>query len=292
MTSMDTRNPILGRMTHDARTDGAGFAYEEGRRAFEQASGRSPQVPTAAGVDPRVAGTEDLESLYQAPERAREGERMTLDDVVVRTGISFGVLLIGAVIGWTAPGLLLIGLVGGLVLGLVNSFKRRVSPPLVIAYAALQGVFLGAISVLFTAMTGGDPIVQQAVIGTVVAFGVMLWLYASKRVRVTGTFMKFMMVAMISYLVIALASVASAWIFGTGGGWGFYGVGGLGILLCLAGVGLAAFTLLIDFESIKQAIAYGAPRQEAWRASFGLLVSLIWLYTELLRLLAILNSND
>jgi uncharacterized YccA/Bax inhibitor family protein len=290
---MDSRNPILGRMTADAARNDSGFAYDEGRRAFEQAAGRSPQTinpttnPTTAD-----APADNLEAMYQAPERAREGERMTIDDVVTRTGISFGVLLAGAVIGWNAPGLLFFALIGGLILGLTNAFKRQVSPPLILTYAAVQGVFLGGISNFYTVFAGGEPIVQQAIIGTFVAFGVMLYLYASKRIRVTPKFVKFMMAAMISYLLIAVVSFGSAIFLGTGGGWGFYGVGGLGILLCVAGVGLASFSLLMDFESIKQAIAYGVPKQEAWRATFGLMVTLIWLYLELLRLLAILNSND
>ena len=182
-------------------------------------------------------------------------------------------------------------MIAGLALGLVNAFKRNVSPALVLAYAGMQGVFLGGLSNVFTVVAGGAPIVQQAIIGTLVAFGVMLWLYTSKRVRVTGKFVKVMMAAMISYLLIAVASFVGA-LFGVGGGWGFYGVGGLGLLLCVAGVGLAAFSLMLDFESIRQAMDYGVPKREAWRASFGLMVTLIWLYTEILRLLAILNSND
>ena len=275
---MDTRNPVLGRMTEEAHTSrGAGFAYEEGRRAYEQAS-------ASGHADP-------LETIYNAPERARSGERMTLDDVVAKTGILFAVLIVGALIGWQAPALAMPAAIVGLVLGLVNAFKKNVSPALVVAYAAFQGVFLGGLSNLFTGIAGGEPIVQQAVIGTLVAFGVMLWLYSTERVRVTGKFVKVMMGLMISYLLIAVGSLVSSF-FGVGQGWGFYGVSGLGLLLCVAGVGLAAFSLMLDFESIKQAIAYGVPRNEAWRASFGLMVTLIWLYTEILRLLAILNSRD
>ncbi len=99
-----------------------------------------------------------------------------------------------------------------------------------------------------------------------------------------------MMVAMVSYAVIALASLVSA-LFGVGGGWGFYGVGMLGIGLAMIGVALASFSLMIDFESITQGVAAGLPRQESWRMTFGLLVTLIWLYLEILRLLALLAAN-
>lgn len=295
---MDTRNPVLGRMTENA--GGAGFAYNEGRRAFEQASGRAATTTPAPSASAQSASAptasapgdfEQLDAIYNAPERARVGERMTIDDVVAKTGILFAVLLVGALIGWQLPALALPAMLVGLVLGLVNAFKKNVSPALVVTYAAAQGVFLGGLSVIFTAIAGGAPIVHQAIIGTLVAFGVMLWLYSTERVRVTGKFVKVMMGLMISYLVIAVGSVVSSF-FGVGGGWGFYGVSGLGLLLCLAGVALASFSLMLDFESIKQAVAYGVPRNEAWRASFGLMVTLIWLYTEILRLLAILNSDE
>ena len=300
---MDTRNPVLGRMTENS---GAGFAYDEGRRAFEQASGRTANpstspTPSASTSSTSTSSTSmpsgatdetaSLHELYNAPERARVGERMTIDDVVAKTAILFGVLLAGAFVGWALPALALPAALVGLVLGLTNAVKKKVSPALVVAYALAQGVFLGGISVIFTAIAGGQPIVHQAIIGTLVAFGVMLWLYSTERVRVTGKFVKVMMGLMISYLLIAVASVVASFM-GVGSGWGFYGVQGIGLLLCLAGVGLASFSLMLDFESIKQAIAYGVPRQEAWRASFGLMVTLIWLYTEILRLLAILNSDE
>jgi uncharacterized YccA/Bax inhibitor family protein len=96
---------------------------------------------------------------------------------------------------------------------------------------------------------------------------------------------------MISYGVIALASLVGA-LFGVGGGWGFYGVGGLGLLLCAAGVLLASFSLMLDFEAIKQGIAYGLPERESWRMGFGLLVTLVWLYLEILRMLAIIAASN
>ncbi len=108
--------------------------------------------------------------------------------------------------------------------------------------------------------------------------------------KVNGRFMKIMLVAMVSYAVIALASFVSA-LFGVGGGWGFYGVGMLGIGLAMIGVALASFSLMIDFESITQGVAMGLPQRESWRMTFGLLVTLIWLYLEILRLLALLAAN-
>lgn len=224
------------------------------------------------------------------------GARMTMDDVVVKTGLLFATVVAGAYVGWniiaSMPSLLWISMFVAFGLAMANSFKKEVSPALVLAYGVAEGVLLGGISRYYSeAYAETAPnLVSQAVIGTFVAFAVMLWLYRSRIVKVNGKFMKVFMVAMVSYLVIALASMVAG-LFGMNDGWGFYG-GQLGILLCVAGVGLAAFSLVMDFELITQAVNAGAPEKESWRMAFGLIVSLVWLYTELLRLLAILQGRD
>jgi uncharacterized YccA/Bax inhibitor family protein len=151
-------------------------------------------------------------------------------------------------------------------------------------------VFVGGISRWFANVY--DPgIVSQAVLGTLVAFAVMLVLYRTRIIRVTEKFRSMMLVALASYLVIALASFVGA-LFGLGNGWGFYGVGGFGILLCILGVGLASFSLLLDFDFIENGVKQGLPERYSWLAAFGLLVTLVWLYIELLRLLAILRGDQ
>ncbi len=280
---MQTRNPILRRQS--------------------QAVGFHEPTGAAVGGAPTSGGTgsptpESLQQMFDAPPAPGA---LTIGDVIVKTGILFVLLLITAVIGWQAIGtplgwIVAAGAIVGLILGFVNALKREVSPPLVMAYALAQGLFIGGISKLYNdtyAASGeydGTPIVQQAVLGTLVAFAVMLVLYRTRIIKVTGRFMKIMMVAMISYLVIALISLV-AQLFGVGGGWGFYGVGGLGILLCMAGVALASLSLALDFEAITQSIAAGLPERESWRMGFALMVTLIWLYLEILRLLAILNRR-
>ena len=221
------------------------------------------------------------------------GPRMTMDDVIVKTGMLFAVLLVGAYVGWSAPGLTFVALIFGLGLAFANIFKKSVSPALVLAYGAAEGVFLGGLSNIFSAAYAetAPNLVSQAVMGTLVAFGTMLILYKSGIIKVNGRFKKVFMVAMVSYLVIAVASFISSFA-GVGGGWGFYGVGTLGLLLCVAGVALASFSLVMDFEMITQSIAAGAPEKEAWRLAFGLTITLVWLYTELLRLLAIMSGDD
>ncbi|HEX6887904.1 MAG TPA: Bax inhibitor-1/YccA family protein [Candidatus Nanopelagicales bacterium] len=284
---MDNKNPVFARLDQQTSTGGSGFAYTEGMAAYQQA-GQQPYPPQYAPAPGAPTG-----SIYEPVT-----DRMSLDDVIVRTGISLAVLIPFAWIGWmvtpSMPWLYVVAMLAGLGLGLVNTFKKVVSPALVLAYAAVEGLFLGGISWAYSnwaAASGYEGnLVSQAVIGTLVAFVVMLALYKSRIVKVNGRFMKVMMVAMVSYLVIALASFVSA-LFGVGNGWGFYGVGGLGILLCVVGVGLASFSLMIDFESITQGVRAGLPQREAWRMSFGLLVTLIWLYLEILRLLALIAAS-
>ena len=282
---MESRNPVLRRFTEQEKS-GEGFAYDEGRSAYAAAgAAEAASAPTA----------EQLQGIYDTPGPGTG--RLTLDDVIVKTGICFVILVIGAVAGWNLmdrmPLIVWGAALVGFVLAMVNVFKKQVSPPLILLYALVEGVFLGGISNLYNdlAVSNSYPgIVQQAVLGTLVAFGVMLALYKTRIIKVNGIFQKMMMVALVSYLVIGLASLVAA-LFGVGQGWGFYGVGMIGIVLCVFGVGLAAFSLALDFESITQAINHGAPERESWRLAFGLLVTLIWLYLEILRLLAILSNN-
>ena len=241
--------------------------------------------PIFSRMNGPVVSNEELAQIVNGPAAGR----LTIHDVIMKTASVFALLVVGAVVGWMTPGLVFPAMILGLVLGLVNAFKKQVSPALVMAYGLTQGVFLGGLSYVFESAYPG--VARQAVLGTIVAFGVMLGLYESRIIKVDAKFTKIFMTAMISYFVIALISFGSSF-FGVGQGWGFYGVGGLGLLLCAAGVLLATFSLVMDFEIIKQGIAQGMPEKESWRMAFGLVLSLVWLYTELLRLLAILRGDE
>jgi uncharacterized YccA/Bax inhibitor family protein len=281
---VQSRNPILNRIDKEASSGGSGFAYDEGRSAYQQAT-------TGLATMDAAAAAQTGQPYAPAP----VGAAVTINDVIVKTGMNFVLLIIGAVIGWqltpSMPWVMWVSMFVGLGLALANTFMKSIKPPLVLAYAFVEGVFLGGISWWYDALVQqANPeytgLISQAIIGTLVAFGVMLALYSSRIIKVNGTFMKVMMVALISYGLIALASFVAA-IFGVGGGWGFYGVGTLGLILCAFGVILAAFTLNLDFAAIEQGIKMGLPERESWRMSFGLLVTLIWLYLEILRLLAL-----
>ncbi len=294
---MQTANPVLARIDRDAAQasrSGAGFAYDEGRSAVASAQAGAP-APVAAPA----AGDAGIYTGVQIP--APVDQRITYADVMAKSAIMFAIAVVMAFAGWmiteAMPGvgtLLVFGaMIGTIGLGLVNAFKRQVSPPLTILYAAVSGIFLGAISYWYNQIalqSDYEGLVLQAVLATFTTFGVMLLLYGTGIVKVNNKFMKFMLVAMVSYLFIGIASFVAA-MFGVGGGWGFYGVGTLGLLLCIFGVGLAAFSLMLDFEAIKQGVAMGLPERESWRMSFGLLVTLVWLYLEFLRLFAIIAAG-
>ena len=276
---MQSNNPVLSRYE---KTDKSGFAYNEGVSAYTQA---------AAGG----AGAADVDAAFQQV-TAAGGARLTINDVIIKTFAVFAITVVFAVVGWNTvdsmPWLLWVGMLGGLALGLVNSFKKVPSPPLILLYGVLQGIMLGGISKWygeFAAGNGWNDIVLQAVVATMTTFGVMLVLYITGLVKVTKKFQSVLLVAMVSYLVLGIGSLVWA-MFGGGGGWGIYGTG-FGPWVAIIGVLIAAFFLLLDFEAISQGIKLGAPERESWRMAFGLLVTLIWLYLEFLRLLAIFSRN-
>ena len=174
-------------------------------------------------------------------------------------------------------------------LGLVNAFKKNPSPPLILLYAAAQGVFLGGLSAFYESFY--DGIVGQAVLATLSVFAVSLFLFKSGKVRVTPKFTRGLLLAMGGYLVFSLVNVGLM-LFGVGGGeYGPLRSGPLGIAVGLIAVGLAAASLVVDFDSIKRGVESGVPAKMAWTAAFGLVVTLVWLYLELLRIFAILRGD-
>jgi uncharacterized YccA/Bax inhibitor family protein len=213
---------------------------------------------------------------------------MTIDDVVTRTGILFAVLVTVGAAAWTlnlGGGAMMLGVFGGFALAMVNSFSKTVKPALAIAYAAFQGLALGTISHMYN--TAYQGIVSQAVIVTICAFAGMLFAYKSGRIRVTPKFTKVLMTAMIGYLVLAVIGLISS-MFGSS----IYSIGGFGLLIAAGGMVLASFFLVLDFDQIQKGVAAGLPESESWRAAFGLMVTIVWLYMEVLRLLSILRGND
>ena len=261
---MRSSNPVLGRAFN-----------QRGYAAFD---------PSTINSDPAA-----MEDLYNAPAASslRTG-RMTIDDVVTRTGILFAVLVAVGAAAWTlnlGGGAMLLGLIGGFALAMVNIFSKTVKPGMIIAYAAFQGLALGTLSHLYNDMYQG--IVSQAIIVTICAFSGMLFAYKSGRIRVTPKFTKVLMTALIGYVVLGLLSFVGSF-FGAS----IYNIGGFGLLIAAGGMVLASFFLILDFDQVQKGIDAGLPEQESWRAAFGLMVTIVWLYMEVLRFLSILRGND
>jgi uncharacterized YccA/Bax inhibitor family protein len=243
-----------------------------------------------------------------APAPPAAGERMTVDSVVQKTAISLAVVFLAAGVTWywigdlratdaNVGGLylaLMVGSFGAFALSMVNSFKRVVSPPLVIAFAALEGVALGAFSKWIDAMfvpadSGlGDNIVMQAVIGTFAAFAGTLAAYKILDIKVGQKFRTFVVAAMFGMVGLGLLEVVLQ-MFGTGTG--VLGFGGAGLLFAIGGLVLGVFMLILDFDFVEQGVAAGIEERESWRAAFALTVSLVWIYTNLLRILAIFSQD-
>ena len=235
---------------------------------------------------------QQLEQSYQSPAASsmRTG-RMTIEDVVAKTGFLFGILVVVGAVAWSANlgmGAAMIGFLGAFGIAMVLSFSKTVKPGLVIAYAGFEGLALGTISHYYEAAYPG--IVSQAIIGTIAAFAGVLFMYRSGRLRATPQFTRAVIGAAIGYFILGFVSLIASF-FGVGQGYGFYGVSGLGLLLAVAGVALASFFLVLDFDQIEKGVRAGVPEQESWRAGFGLMVTIVWLYLEVLRLLSILRND-
>ena len=250
------------------------------------------QGPAWGTPGAQAADAVTLEQMYDAPTATpRDTGRLTYDDVIVKTGGLLALLTVVAAGTWVvAPGLWIVGAIVGLVLGLVNAFKKNPSPVLITLYTVAQGVFLGGISYAYESFENG--IVGQAVLATLSVFAVSLFLFKSGKVRVTPKFQRAVLIGMAGYLVYSLVNVVLM-LFGVGGGgYGPLRAGFLGIIVGLVAVGLAAASLIMDFDAIKRGVEQGAPAKFAWSAAFGLIVTLVWLYLELLRLLAILRGDN
>ncbi|WP_269938161.1 Bax inhibitor-1/YccA family protein [Arthrobacter sp. HY1533] len=240
---------------------------------------------------------QQLQDLYNKPSaNANQTGRMTYDDVIMKTVMTLGLVLVGAALGWFVPVLLFPGMIVGLVLGLVNSFKKEPSPALILAYAVFEGMFLGALTGVLEAQFPGIAI--QALLGTLSVFLVTLVLFRNAKVRATPKMTRFFMIALGGYALFSLVNFFLMIFNVTTTPWGMNGMDipgtniPFGVVIGLLAIGLAAFSLIVDFTSIEQGVERGLPTKYSWTAAFGLTVTLVWLYVEILRLLAILRGND
>lgn len=217
---------------------------------------------------------------YQAPPMERY---LTLDDVVTKTATLIGAALVaGALTAWFQATMLIIpAVIVGFVLSLIVIFKRSSNPALILGYAVAEGVALGGITAVFEARYSG--IATQAIIGTAAVFAGMLVVYKTGAIRVTPKFTKVLLGALTGVVVLMLANIVVG-LFG--GNLGLRDGGTLAIVFSVVCIVIAAFSFMLDFEAIDQAIKAGAPARTAWYFSFGLMLTLVWLYLEILRLLS------
>ncbi|MEV0883693.1 Bax inhibitor-1/YccA family protein [Streptomyces microflavus] len=294
---MRSSNPVFSRR---------GFSRDNGHAGFNAA----PQAGAAAtGANPFAQGT--AANPYATNPYAQQGtqpgapapartDAMTIDDVVTRTAMTLGTVVVAAAIAWwvlpvdqanlgTAYGVAIGAAIIGFVLSLVNSFKRRPSPPLILTYAAFEGVFLGVVSNIVSVYVAPGA-AMQAVLGTMAVFAGVLIAYRTGLIRVTRRFYGFVMAAAIGFMLLMMVNLLFA-VFGGGDGLGFRS-GALGVVFGIVAIVIGACILALNFKQVEDGIAYGAPREEAWLAAFGLTVTLVWIYIEMLRLVAILSGDD
>ncbi len=224
---------------------------------------------------------DELQRMYDG------GDRLTVDDVVVHTGGLLALLGVMAAIGWAiSPSgrvspVAIAALFVAFALSLVIVFTRMVRPALVVAYTAAEGLFLGGLSHAFETFRSG--IVAQALLGTGAIFVVMLLLHTSGRLRATPRMTRVVIGA--SFGIVALFLVDLV-VNALGGSVGILdGNGPLAIIISLAILVIGALQFTLDFTFVEQAVSQGAPSREAWRLSYGLVVSFVWVYITLLRLL-------
>ncbi|HYZ69959.1 MAG TPA: Bax inhibitor-1/YccA family protein [Mycobacterium sp.] len=274
-------------------------------RSLPKTQGGYAQFGTgAAGYGAQAVHADPYAGAYPEQRQAGVARPLTIDDVVTKTGITLGVLTAVAAITYFLVGqnpalaspLWLVGVIGGLVMVLIATFGRKQDKPgIVLTYAVFEGLFLGSFSFVVANFivqgVSAGALIFQAILGTLGVFAGMLVVYKTGAIRVTPKFTRFMVGAIFGVAVLALGNLLLA-IFNVGGEFGPLRSGGpIAIIFSLVCIGLAAFSFLLDFDQADQAIRAGAPEKAAWGIALGLTVTLVWLYTEILWLLSMLNSD-
>jgi uncharacterized YccA/Bax inhibitor family protein len=259
-------------------------------KRFEQA--RDEWQPGWAAPDTVTQG-----AGASLPPAVTRSDAMTANGTFAKTFVLFVLLVAGGAIGWAQtdtslpdqiefPGWVWICLIGGFALAMVCAFVPKASPFLGPLYAVVEGVFLGAISKVFEAQW--DGIVFQAILATIGVFFATLVLYVFDIVKVTR---KFQMMVIGATCGIFLLYVFGALMSLFGVDVMFWNEpSGLGIAVSVVISCVAALNLFLDYEFIRQASTQGAPKYMEWYGAFGITVTLVWLYLELLRLLALLRN--
>lgn len=302
----------------------AGFTnpYFTNERPQGQGAYTTPLAPQQA---PTVGEQAHLEGMYAAPSAGTpQTGRMTYEDTIVKTVVLFAVMLATAAVSWfitldfnisavealrtggnfnLVPAI--VGAIGTFVISLVYAFRRKSMPGagLAVTYAVFEGLFIGGISAFFEMMYPG--IVIQAALASIAVIGTTLALFASGKIRASAKMTKIVMIAMIGYAVFSLLNVGLMAFGALDGMFGIpqdgmnYGLRSieiagipLGVILGIAVVLMGAYMLVMDFDAVQRGVRNGAPSKLAWTAAYGILATVVFIYIEILRLLAILRGND
>ena len=276
---MKTTNPVLSRL---------GQAAER-----ERSAGYAPGAPYGPAAGQPGYGQPYPSFPGGYPAAAPAVQPMTIDDVVVKTVTLLGITGLSAVAAWTLIPDALVGpawigaAIVGLVLGLVISFSRMANPALVVTYAVVEGAFVGLVSKVFENLYNG--IVLQAVVATFGVFFLMAILYRARVIRATPKFVRGLIAVMAGLFAVMLINFVLA-LFGVNTG--LRDGGAVGILFSLVCIVVASLSFILSFNEVEEGVRMGLPQRYSWTAAFGILVSLVWLYLEVLRLLSFLQGDD
>jgi uncharacterized YccA/Bax inhibitor family protein len=279
---MQSNNPVFARAEGFNRPAAAQYGHASYHANGSGYAGYGQTPPR--GTDP---------STWHYPTGPVTQERMSLDSVVNRTAISLLLVVATAALTWVVMpnqylGLAwMVGAFGSIGLSFAVSFMRTVSPALVMAFAMVEGLFIGAISETYEHLFNG--VVPGAVLGTTAAFVATLAAYKFFNIQVTDRFRRGVTIAMFGFFIVVMLDFVLGFF---GSAIGFNGFGVLGLVMSFVGLGIGVLMLILDFDSVERGIAAGLPEQESWRAAFGLTVTLVWIYIQMLRMLAILQSDS
>ncbi|HJC70859.1 Bax inhibitor-1/YccA family protein [Brachybacterium sp. EE-P12] len=298
---MARHNIVFGR---DQAVQQGGSAYSGPRFGQAAQTGPAPDTQWSSGFGQQ--GGDQLEAMYARPAATgHDTGRMTMRDALNAITATLGVIIVvGFAVAMTplALGLVageaglqaglalagvatLVGVIGGLVASLVNIFKKQPSTIAVLVYAVFEGLFLGGISGTMEYIYPG--IALQAVIGTLAVAGTVLVLFHLGILRTSPALTKIFLVAMVAYLIFGIVNIGYLLLTGTSLREGVVGliIGGLAVVM-------ASYSLVMDFEDVQRSAQAGVPRKYAWRLAFGIAVTMVWLYVEVLRILMILRGSD
>ncbi|WP_062948790.1 MULTISPECIES: Bax inhibitor-1/YccA family protein [Brachybacterium] len=302
---MARHNIVFGR---DQAVQQGGSAYNGPRFGQAAQTGPAPDTQWSSGFDRQ--GGDQLEAMYARPSATgHDTGRMTMRDALNAISATLGVIVVvgfavamlplalglvagtqGIQIGLAVTGVLtLVGVIGGLVASLINIFKKKPSAIAVLAYAAFEGMFLGGITGSLEWAAGGAyrGIGLQAVLGTLAVAATVLILFRVGILRTSPRLNKIFFVAMVAYLLFGFVNIGYLLLSGQSLRDGLLGlvIGGIAVVM-------ASYSLVMDFEDVQRSVEAGVSRNYAWRLGFGIAVTMVWLYIEVLRILMILRGND